>query len=357
MEKIKKEEVLTSYNFARECDIVYSEAVTNKQFEVLGIKDVTIMSKSNKEKNHVAESALLYKKKFFNIQENDVIFSNLSLVPDLFRLLKEQNELKNIILVTSQTDIKVDKELFNLKPNCISKWYSINVDFEDENLIPIPLGLSNDYSPKNILSKDIKFFPIFKEYNYSPTLYLNFQVNTNKLERTGLYNAFNNLIWAEKDSPNLSLLNYQNKLSESKFVLCPIGNGLDTHRVWESLYLGSIPVIKKHLTYSTTSNLPVLITDDFTNINKETLTNFLEDMEDKEFESERLKVSYWMKIIRKNQSPTDGSRNVTIQESAVATFLSVFKFKLTNFIEKYTKKIYYYLKKAIEITSKIYRKN
>jgi hypothetical protein len=30
-----------------------------------------------------------------------------------------------------------------------------------------------------------------------------------------------------------------------KFVACPRGNGTDTHRFWETLYRGSIPVVKE----------------------------------------------------------------------------------------------------------------
>ena len=35
--------------------------------------------------------------------------------------------------------------------------------------------------------------------------------------------------------------------SSFKFIACPRGNGTDTHRFWESLYRGSVPVVKKSL--------------------------------------------------------------------------------------------------------------
>lgn len=31
--------------------------------------------------------------------------------------------------------------------------------------------------------------------------------------------------------------------SQFKFVICPRGNGIDTHRIWESLWRGSIPIV------------------------------------------------------------------------------------------------------------------
>jgi hypothetical protein len=43
----------------------------------------------------------------------------------------------------------------------------------------------------------------------------------------------------------LSPTTYANKSSEYSFVFCPRGNGLDTHRFWETLYRGSLPVVIK----------------------------------------------------------------------------------------------------------------
>ena len=41
---------------------------------------------------------------------------------------------------------------------------------------------------------------------------------------------------------------YLNELSKYRFCLCLRGNGIDTHRFWESLYLGVIPVILNNKT-------------------------------------------------------------------------------------------------------------
>jgi hypothetical protein len=38
-------------------------------------------------------------------------------------------------------------------------------------------------------------------------------------------------------------IEYLRELAEHRFCLCIRGNGVDTHRFWESLYLGVIPVI------------------------------------------------------------------------------------------------------------------
>jgi hypothetical protein len=48
----------------------------------------------------------------------------------------------------------------------------------------------------------------------------------------------------EVNQDRLSPLQYAELSSKFKFVACPRGNGVDTHRFWETLYRGSIPVIK-----------------------------------------------------------------------------------------------------------------
>ena len=45
-------------------------------------------------------------------------------------------------------------------------------------------------------------------------------------------------------------------MSKHNFVLAPWGNGIDTHRFWEILYSGSIPVTKKHIIYDSFQNIP-----------------------------------------------------------------------------------------------------
>ena len=56
-------------------------------------------------------------------------------------------------IITNQTDSSVTKKL-DKKPTCVSKWYSINIDYENPKPNSIPLGLSNDYSPKNPNAND-----------------------------------------------------------------------------------------------------------------------------------------------------------------------------------------------------------
>lgn len=45
--------------------------------------------------------------------------------------------------------------------------------------------------------------------------------------------------------------------SDFKYVACPRGNGTDTHRFWETLYRGSIPVVRRSLWSKSISDLGI----------------------------------------------------------------------------------------------------
>jgi len=59
--------------------------------------------------------------------------------------------------------------------------------------------------------------------------------------------AFSNISgpW-ECSFTRLSPKKYLQLVRQYKFVACPRGNGIDTHRFWETLYRSSIPVVKKN---------------------------------------------------------------------------------------------------------------
>jgi hypothetical protein len=44
-------------------------------------------------------------------------------------------------------------------------------------------------------------------------------------------------------------------IAQSKFVLCPSGLGFDTYRLWETIILGSIPIVEVYFVYSTVNPL------------------------------------------------------------------------------------------------------
>ena len=185
---MNKNELIYSNNFASNSDLIYSQTVTEDYFyeNYKNNKNIEVISKTSNE----LFSAITFKIKKFTLEENQIIYCNTDFVENLFIQIKNI-KFKNLKLITNQSDRPVTKKLFLKKPTCISKWYSINVDFSDKDLIPIPLGLSNDISSKNLDSEKFKSidYSFFSE-NKLNKLYINFNLIP-ILKRGGFMNTLN----------------------------------------------------------------------------------------------------------------------------------------------------------------------
>jgi hypothetical protein len=94
---------------------------------------------------------------------------------------------------------------------------------------------------------------------------------------------FNLLIWGLENSEiadtHTTLLpqdKYFKLAKKYKFIFCSEGNGSDSHRVWETLYQGSFPVMLK-TSWSTSlsqMDIPVLYIESYSDLTIKILTNF-----------------------------------------------------------------------------------
>lgn len=338
---MKNSEILTSNNFAKCSDVVYSEIITNSEFENLNLHDISIIDKN--------ERFTFYKKNKFSLSENTIIFSNSLMIEPLFNDLRNLN-FTNLKLITSQTDMMINKKLFEKMPNCISKWYSVNVNYKNEKLIPIPLGLANNYSPKNLLSKD--FENLNFETNKIDKVYVNFNKYTNLIERNYLYDLFQNVNWATVESRTIDFNEYQNNLKNYKFVLCPWGNGVDTHRIWEVLYSGSFPVIKDHITFNCLKSLPVIFIDDYKNLNKDYLVDKSKELLPISIGDEFLNLKYWINKVRNNEY-VDNSQSVIVNGDDLFFRKIVKRNKITSFKNRYKSKLIFRVYQIFNLINKL----
>ena len=334
-DKFPEGEILSSYNIARNCTQVFVEAVTHDQYEELKSKDSFIVSQN--------DNLIVYKNTEMRLEENDIIFCHSSFINELFYLLKRVNNLRNIKLVTSQSDVSISKKLFFKKPKCISEWYSINVEYKNPHLIPIPLGIANNYSPKNLRYHDFENFKAIS-VELENKIYCNFNPTTNNNERLGIFELFKDDKLFKFEEATLSIDNYIKKLSEFKFVLAPCGNGFDTHRLWEALYVGAIPIIRNHETYSYLDKRNVLIIENYSEITRELLAEFVEKYQP--IEKKLLKVNWWISLMNKDK--INSEETLTIKEKRWITIYRVYEQLFFFKSESYFKKIKYYVNKIIQ---------
>ena len=70
-----------------------------------------------------------------------------------------------------------------------------------------------------------------------------------------------------------------------------MGNGFDTHRLWESLYLGSIPVTKFHKAYEQFQDLPIIFIENWKKVNLEFLNITAKKLPNQSLN--KLTIDYW----------------------------------------------------------------
>jgi len=158
----------------------------------------------------------------------------INTLSDKIHLLKNK-----FILVSHNSDgeIRENTEVLNILQNSnLEKWYGQNICFQHEKLRFIPIGIANSqWSHGNLHN-----FENVLLNNKSNNVYFNFNIHTNINKRQICYESlYNKLHWLDNVSPHDNI----KRLSTYKFCICPEGNGVDTHRLWEALYLKTIPIV------------------------------------------------------------------------------------------------------------------
>ena len=149
----------------------------------------------------------------------------------------------NFILVTHNSDGEIkdnDCSRTILNNKLLIRWYGQNVCFYDEKLEIIPIGFANrQWVHGNLSLFDDKDF-LNNLGVKTGNVYFNFNIATNINKRGECYDKLKSkLEWLGSVSPEDNL----RRLSRYKFCVCPEGNGVDTHRLWECLYLRVVPIV------------------------------------------------------------------------------------------------------------------
>ena len=107
-------------------------------------------------------------------------------------------------------------------------------------------------------------------------------------------------------SPPADFENYLIELKKYKFCLSPPGRGIDTHRTWESLMVGTIPIMISTPLDSLYDNLPVLIINDWNIITPDFLNEQYNIILSKPYDFSKLYSSYWKKCVQENNLCVNG---------------------------------------------------
>lgn len=87
--------------------------------------------------------------------------------------------------------------------------------------------------------------------------------------------------------------------SEYAFTLSPFGFGLDCHRTWEALLLGSAPIVFRSSLDELYDGLPVVIVDNWAEVTPQRLAQEQQRIAAQTFKFCRLDLAYWVAKIRR----------------------------------------------------------
>ena len=217
-----------------------------------------------------------------SLNDPNIVYIKTDLIKNRNNLLVKQSnwrdfdityDLSNVkILVTGHSDYDINEtELDIINSSNLKLWLCQNKNYNHPKLLSIPIGLPN-LEPGSEIHKIGG--NLNKLYNASRVkkeiinlVYLNYSSWTYPLEREKVINLYSTKNWVTCEETIYSHEardNFLHKVNNHKFVFATRGNGIDTHRFWESLYLGVIPVIinnnetncKNYINYLNTLDIP-----------------------------------------------------------------------------------------------------
>lgn len=208
----------------------------------------------------------LHNKKNIRFCKTDYLLSE-------FEYIKTLNY--DIILISGNSDYAITDDIINIAPKNIKKWYAQNALVNNPILEPIPIGLENQLPSlreghgigygDRVIERE-KIFAAINSKKKIPNkfIYANFNINTNVNHRLPVKDiclSTDFILWQE---PNLTINDFFNQILDHKMIVCPAGNGVDTHRLWEVLYCDRVPIIIKlgpYKIYELYKQLPIIILD------------------------------------------------------------------------------------------------
>lgn len=226
------------------------------------------------------------------VQNAKKIFVNTWTLNKFFKYIFPLLE-NEYVFISHNSDISFDNKCEHfLNDKRVIKWYSQNIGINHPKLFSIPIGLGNQQYPHGNIS--LLNSIILRNHTKDNLVYKNFSIDTNQSERrvVDVITAKNNINMYASVPQNI----YFEHLARSKFVINPKGNGPDCHRVWECLYLGAIPILVEHISFSQFKHLPILFIQDWNDVTVDFLLNKAHTIQNASYYKE-LDMRHWKTII------------------------------------------------------------
>jgi hypothetical protein len=178
---------------------------------------------------------------------------------------------RGYVLITHNSDHGVDASRLGwleATGDKLGHWFAQNVVVSHPKLTPLPIGVANSMWPhgnlrvlRRAMSRVAEPRPELVFLQFNPKTHHARQHTWDTLRR-----HFPEM--GEQSPPGRSFRGYLADLGRHRFTVAPRGNGIDTHRVWESLYLGVSPIVERstHTEHWHDVGLPLVLVDDWAQV-------------------------------------------------------------------------------------------
>ncbi len=188
------------------------------------------------------------------LQEDNIIFVKTDCLEEFWPVAV--NQQKRFTLITHNSDIDITSK-FNsyLDHPLLNRWFAQNCLVQHPKAVPLPIGIANSEYGHGDVQTLVEAMKTVVALNPIEQVYVNINASTTPIRRQlmdELKANPDNYVFEEN---RLTYKEFLNTMKRYQYIACPRGNGADTHRLWESFYLGLIP-ITYDARYQTTPCIP-----------------------------------------------------------------------------------------------------
>jgi hypothetical protein len=264
------------------------------------------------------------------VKNQSVIFVGSNSIRDFYSQLRPRLNV-SFVLVTGDTDSSVPngvmpKDLSQkiLQDPQVLHWYAMNTDMpleqqrRESKFTPLVLGINQwgdhrkDMQRVYELGVGLKYGlyqNLSQEKDQEKWILSSFTISNNVWERKPAYDIGCNATTSPLAKivncffkPGISGVDFYKMMARHKFILSPHGMGLDCYRTYESLMLGSYPIVKTSTLDYLYKDLPVVIVPRWDNISLELLERKYKEFRlpenARKYNFKKLYVAHWNQTFR-----------------------------------------------------------
>ena len=249
---------------------------------VQGMAEVTVISRRTNEFHrgvaHYAREMVRFETSMAELGEREL--DRLARARSVFLYTHDFDEFAAVVwprltsrppvLITHNSDGEVSEKhaaWLDREGASVRCWLAQNATVRHPRLCPVPIGIANSMWPHGNVRSLARAMRRARRTDREPlSLFAQFSASTNPARVAAAEALRANLPAQHVDgTPSLKWRQYIKLLSAHQFSACPRGNGIDTHRLWESLYLGVVPIVERTTLseHWEGAGLPLVLIDDW----------------------------------------------------------------------------------------------